>query len=64
MAKVKHTVNIVYGIGTGTTTILCDENDDLETVTAKVVKQEGLNYLPTATPKITIEHTERGRDLY
>jgi hypothetical protein len=59
MAKVLHTVKIVYGIGTGNTTILCDENDDLETVTAKVIKQEGLNYLPMATPKITIVSTDR-----
>jgi hypothetical protein len=59
MAMVKHTVKIVYGIGTGTTTIICNENDDLETVTAKVVKQEGLNYLPMSTPEITITHTER-----
>jgi hypothetical protein len=58
MKYVKHTVKIVYGLGTGTATIICNENDDLETVTAKIIKQEGLTYLAIATPKITIIKTE------
>lgn len=62
MAIVKHTVHFVYGMGTGTATLFCNEGDDLETIKAKIVKQEGLNYLPMSEPKITNINTENRTD--
>lgn len=59
MAKVTHTVKYIYGAYSGTATVFCDELDDLETIEAKVTRQESLTYLPMCSVKVTITGTKR-----
>lgn len=58
MADVIHTVEYIYGSYSGTTEIVCDENDEREVVEAKVRRKEHLNFLPMAYFSIKIINTE------
>ena len=60
MARVMHTCEVVYGSYDGTVEVICDADDDKETVKAKIKKQEGLNFLAMATYQVKIIKT---RDL-
>jgi hypothetical protein len=62
MAQVIHTVSVVYGSYSGTTKIRCDENDDMETIKAKVRRQEGLDFLSMATYSVKILNTQHLRN--
>lgn len=58
MAHVIHTVDIVYGsYSEKGYKIACDENDDLDTVKAKVKKALSLNFLAMASYSIKITNT-------
>lgn len=58
MANVIHTVKVVYGSYSGIVEVVCDENDELDVVKAKVKKQERLEFLPMAHFTIKILDTE------
>lgn len=53
-----HTCKVVYGSYSGTVKIWCDEDDDLETIKAKITRQERLNFLSMATYQVKILSTE------
>ena len=57
--QVKHTVKVVYGSYSGTATIICHEDDDMEIIEAKVRKQEKLDFLPMATYSVKIIDTKK-----
>ena len=59
MAQVIHTVDVVYGSYSGTTTVRCDENDDMSVIEAKVRRQEKLDFLSMATYRVKIIDTKR-----
>jgi hypothetical protein len=54
MNQVIHTCKVVYGSYSGTVNIRCHEDDDIETIKAKIRKQEGLNFLAMATYQVKI----------
>lgn len=62
MTKVIHTVSVVYGSYSGTVKVRCDEDDDNETIKARIRKQEGLNFLSMATYQIKIIDTRPEED--
>jgi hypothetical protein len=57
--QVIHTVYVVYGSYSGKTTIRCDENDDMDTIMARIRKQESLDFLSMATYTVKIIDTKR-----
>ncbi len=58
MAMVIHTVNVVYGsYAQDGIKVRCNDDDDLETVKAKVKKQLDLNFLAMATYSVKITNT-------
>lgn len=59
MAQVIHTVYVVYGSYSGKTKVVCDENDDMQIIEAKVRRQEGLDFLSMATYRVKILETKR-----
>jgi hypothetical protein len=56
--QVIHTVYVVYGSYSGTTKIRCDENDDMDTIKARIRKQESLDFLSMATFTVKIIDTK------
>jgi hypothetical protein len=56
--KVQHTCKVVYGSYSGTVKIICDENDDHETVKAKIRRQEKLDFLSMATYQVKVIDTK------
>lgn len=64
MSNVKHTVKWQYGSYSGTTTVLCDENDDLDVVEAKVRREESLSFLAMCSESYKIIDTQRLDDDY
>lgn len=55
--QVIHTVKVVYGSYSGTIKVRCNEDDDMETIKAKVRKQADLNFLSMATYQVKIIDT-------
>jgi len=58
MAQVIHTVKVVYGSYSGTVKVRCDDNDEIETIKAKIRRQERLDFLSMATYQIRIVDTK------
>ncbi len=59
MANVIHTVNVVYGsYSENGVRVVCDEDDDISVVKARVKKKLQLNFLPMATFSVKIIDTE------
>jgi len=55
-----HKVNVVYGsYYEEGVMVRCDEDDEMETVKAKVKRQLNLNFLPMATFQVKITDTLR-----
>jgi len=59
MAKVRHNCEVNYGSYNGEFTVLCDEDDDRETVGYKIKKQAELNFLAMASFSFKILSTEK-----
>jgi hypothetical protein len=57
MPRVIHTCKVVYGSYDGTVKIICDEEDDLEIIKAKIRRQERLDFLSMATYQVKIINT-------
>jgi hypothetical protein len=55
--SVIHTCKVVYGSYSGTVKVRCDSDDDLETVKAKIRRQERLDFLSMATYQVKIIDT-------
>jgi hypothetical protein len=65
MAYVTHTVDIVYGsYSEKGYEVVCDENDDLDSITSKVRKRLSLNFLPMSHLSVKITNTENRPDDY
>lgn len=59
MARVKHTVEYYYGSYSGTSEVICDEDDDRSVVIGQVRRQERLNFLAMCSEGYTITNTEK-----
>lgn len=59
MANVLHTCFVVYGSYSGHVEILCNDEDDLETIKARIRKQEKLDFLSMATYTVRILSTKK-----
>lgn len=58
--KVQHTCNVTYGsYYQEGVKVVCDANDDLDIVKAKIKKLLNLNFLAMATYQVKITNTER-----
>lgn len=53
-----HECAVVYGSYSGTVKVRCDVGDDMETIRAKVRRQESLNFLSMATFSVKILNTQ------
>lgn len=57
MGQVIHLVWFNYGLGTGTTTIRCNAEDDMSVIEGKVKRDKDLNYLPMCSFSVKILST-------
>lgn len=55
--RVEHTCEVNYGSYNGISKVVCDADDDLDIVKAKVKKQEKLNFLAMASYSVKIINT-------
>jgi hypothetical protein len=60
--KVIYTIDVVYGSYNEIVKVICDENDDMATIEARVRRQYSLNFLPMAYFKVKILSTEYLKD--
>lgn len=61
MAQVIHTCDVIYGSYDGQIDVVCDEDDDMETIKGKVRRQANLNFLSMATYSVKIINTKQLR---
>lgn len=59
MGQVIHTCDVVYGSYDGQIDVVCDEDDEMETVKAKIKRKADLNFLSMATYSVKIVSTRR-----
>lgn len=65
MKQVTHTVNVIYGsYYQEGIKITCNEDDNIDTVRAKVKKMLSLNFLPMATYSVKITSTNQVKTDY
>jgi hypothetical protein len=65
MAYVTHTVNVQYGsYYEEGIKVLCNENDDMETIKGKIRRELSLNFLSMATYSVKITDTKYHSNEY